>query len=158
MRIGSRVALLGSMIAVVLLAASAYGRGSVDYGGTVEKDPNTAIAFDVNGPAKHRKVQSLTVYGVNVACDADSFSGRQGTLAFGDKALKVTKKGKFKGSVTKNLLVRAVGFPTKYSIQISGKIKGKKAGGTVSVHLSGGGTHCYSGSLKWKAKKPPPNG
>ena len=147
-------------VAALVMGTSAViagARGGVEYGGQIEKDPNTFIGFDVEGSGKHKTVEGLFTNGVSVACDNDAFSGRQGNLSI-EKALKVKKNGSFKGKETRVLPVRAIGVPTKYKVSVKGKVKGKKAKGTVSVGLLGNDAHCYSGSLKWKAKKPAPAG
>ena len=143
-------------LSLALTATLAAARIATDFGGRIEKDPNTFIGFDMSGSGKHKQVTGLFVDQVNVACDNDAFSGRQGTLQL-SKSLKVNSKGAFKGSNTQNLPVRAFGVPTKYKVSVKGKIKRKKAKGTVVVGLLGNNAHCYSGTLRWKATDPPPN-
>lgn len=152
-----RRTLIGLSLCAVLVmsaVAVAVAGSSPEYGGRIEKDPNTFLGFDLTGKAHNQTVKHGSANQVNVACTLDGFSGRLGTIKI--KAAKVTN-GKFSGKGSGSLLqMRAVGFPETYAYKIKGKIKGKNASGTISVTAKGQGNRCYSGILKWKATKPPP--
>lgn len=148
-------AIAAASLATLLIGAwagTASAGDGPEYAGRIEKDPTTWFGFDVSGSGDSRKVKHLFVFNVSVACN-DGDGGRRGFLQVG-RNFNVSKQGRFHGTGRAVQLTKQ-NAPT-YFVRVSGKLKpsGKKAAGEVELKLAGD-TRCYSGTLDWKARKPP---
>ncbi|CAN5547310.1 hypothetical protein BH10ACT11_BH10ACT11_04490 [soil metagenome] len=151
MRIRFVTVTVAAVLVVGLGVGTASAGGGPQYQGSVEKDPNTFLGFDVTGSGKHRKVKNFSAGRIAVACDSQSSDGRAGELKF-VRALKVNKKGKFGGTASAKPVFRQALIPN-FKMTVHGKL-GRKGKATGTLELNSTGVRCYTGALNWKAKKP----
>jgi hypothetical protein len=153
-------------VAFVLLAATATLAATASagltiwdnqYEGRVEGDPQTYAGFDVKPTDAGRKVTRIYTH-----APASCYSGNGGYAdIFGLESLKVDGEGRFGGKIDADF------EGSHFKLKFAGKLlAGGKARGTLSARgvFTGGGkptpirargesTTCYTGILRWRAKR-----
>jgi hypothetical protein len=143
-----------SGLMVALSASSAFGiAANFNYAGNVKGSPNERVFFFLKHTSSGRKkVLGFTVLQIPYRC-SDAPSGTTGGWQF-TKRMRVNKRHRtFEGRGA------WVDLPLDPVGKVSGKFRhGGKAVGDFKLRgeLAGGGTHCHTGLLKWRAKKQPP--
>ena len=122
-----------------------------EYGGRIERDPNAFFGFDVVNRNGHRVVTNMFVINIPTACFDPGDDRRQtGPL---EGSLRVRGGGRFRGTRTNEFRPRGtIATGLKYTVR--GRLDGSRAKGTINIRIEG--SNCYTGTLSWRAKKPPP--
>jgi hypothetical protein len=152
--VGKKRIYAGALAACLAVPAVAFGGGVVsdpDYGGKVEGDPNTYFGFDVVKRNGVKRIKRMFVVNIPFGCPDAEQDGRQtGDL---EGAIKVRADGRFAKTRSYNFGdMRGNATGIKYTVR--GRLRGDRARGTFNIRLRGSG--CYSGTLRFRAKKPAP--
>lgn len=147
-------AMATSLAGIWFAASASAGTGfNPDYGGHIESDPAAYFGFEVNKTGGERKFQQGFFYGENISCTIQSYDGRLGIRTV-NRSLRIDGKGRFSGTGEGQVPQNRGGSPRTYKVKIKGRIKGRKASGSLKLTQKGAGNHCYTGVLTWKARRP----
>jgi hypothetical protein len=127
--------------------AGAIDPADYEFAGEVERDPTTVVAFDVDRPDGIRRVRHVA-FELPVACFDGSQHHQQGFVFSGYGVRPGGRFGSFRDRPWSN------GDDGSY-IELRGRLVDRDtARGYVEVLVDlFGPTPCYSGELRWRAKR-----